>query len=118
MALDAGDVVVRVSPGRWHGVRLEVTDCGPGVPEVVDQDAWDPSGHRGLQIVDQIAADWGVERQGGQKVVWCELPTSTRSRAGVPSPAVTASGQAKVSTPRLSLPSCMSVSAACTSSGL
>jgi len=82
MALDAGDVVVRVSPGRWHGVRLEVTDCGPGVPEVGDQDAWDPSGHRGLQIVDQIAADWGVERQGGQKVVWCELPTSARSSGG------------------------------------
>jgi len=74
MALDAGDVVVRVLPGRWHGVRLEVVDCGPGIPEVVDQQAWDPDGHRGMQIIDQIAADWGVERRGGEKVVWCELP--------------------------------------------
>ena len=63
------------------GVRLEVTDCGPGVPQVVDQDAWDPDGHRGLQIIDEIAATGVWTSRAAEKVVWCELPTE-RARGG------------------------------------
>ena len=75
MALEAGDVTVVVGRGRRDAVRLAVADCGPGLPAVVDRDAWDPDGHRGLQIIEQIASDWGVERHGPEKVVWCELGT-------------------------------------------
>lgn len=80
VALDAGDVTITVTPGRRHAVRLAVTDCGPGEPEIVDRDAWDPDGHRGLQIIDQIAVDWGVDRQWHQKTVWCELPGEPAGR--------------------------------------
>jgi anti-sigma regulatory factor (Ser/Thr protein kinase) len=82
MALDAGDVAVCVSLAGLTGVRLEVTDAGPGVPQVVDQEAWDPEGHRGLQIIEQIAEHWGVDRRSGEKVVWCELPSSARAQGG------------------------------------
>jgi anti-sigma regulatory factor (Ser/Thr protein kinase) len=79
MALDAGDVVVSVSAAGITGVRLEVTDAGPGVPKRAEQEAWDPDGHRGLQIIEEIADHWGVYRRSGEKVVWCELPSSARA---------------------------------------
>ena len=33
-------------------------------------------GGRGLQLVDRIAAEWGVRRDGGSKRVWFRLPVA------------------------------------------
>lgn len=44
--------------------------------EVVDDSSARPAPRRGgwgLQLVEQLAARWGVVERGGQKVVWCEL---------------------------------------------
>jgi anti-sigma regulatory factor (Ser/Thr protein kinase) len=41
-------------------IRVEATDRGRGEPVVRNPGPTDPSG-RGLQIVDMLAADWGVE---------------------------------------------------------
>jgi anti-sigma regulatory factor (Ser/Thr protein kinase) len=59
---------VTVSPRR---VRIEVTDPGPGfaappLPTPHEDSGW------GLELVDQLASRWGVEREGSTRV-WFEL---------------------------------------------
>jgi two-component sensor histidine kinase len=57
------DVTVKlVEDGR---VRVEVTDEGPGF----DQNM---AGH-GLQLVEHLAASWGVQAKDGLHTVWFEL---------------------------------------------
>lgn len=53
-------------------VRVEVTDCHPGVP-VVGDGAVDKAGGRGLLLLDSLADNWGVTRNGQGKVVWFEV---------------------------------------------
>lgn len=61
---DDVDVVVDATQGR---IRLEVTDEGP----CFDKD--DPRGDgMGLHIVDQIADDWGVQKDH-RCTVWVEI---------------------------------------------
>ncbi|MBZ5738819.1 ATP-binding SpoIIE family protein phosphatase [Nocardioides mangrovi] len=55
-----------------HGVRLEVTDSDPVAPLLVDADP-DAEGHRGVMLVDAVAADWGVDSDPSGKTVWAEL---------------------------------------------
>ena len=69
-------VTVEVSEGA---VVVEVEDCNPApVPVRLPGDAM-PSGAtgRGLHLVAELAASWGVRRVDGGKVVWFELPMST-----------------------------------------
>ena len=54
------------------GVRVEVADSDPTVPRRGRHDALAVSG-RGLQIVDHVATDWGVERVPHGKRIWFEL---------------------------------------------
>ena len=60
----------------WFGndvLRLEVQDGGAMWPI----DAVDTPGARGLDVVDAVAARWGVEPvRGGGKLVWAEFTTS------------------------------------------
>jgi anti-sigma regulatory factor (Ser/Thr protein kinase) len=68
-SLAASDMRVRLYGDR---IRIEVRDDGPGFtprPRAVDDNS---SSGWGLQIVDQLADDWGVER-GVQNCVWFEL---------------------------------------------
>ena len=59
------------------GLRVEVSD---GRPEMAVS-AGVPSGSsvsgRGLQLVDELASRWGVERDTDRKTVWFELDAST-----------------------------------------
>jgi len=67
----AGPVHVRI---RIAGtVRVEVADCGPGIPVVPDRSP-DRERGRGLMIVDAVSTHWGVERTATGKTVWFVVP--------------------------------------------
>jgi len=53
-------------------VRVEVTDCHPGLL-VIGDGAVDKAGGRGLLLLDSLASSWGVTRTGQGKVVWFEV---------------------------------------------
>ncbi len=55
-----------------HVLMIEVDDCGPGRPVPRQVDASAERG-RGLNIVDQVADDWGVHQLEEGKRVWCRL---------------------------------------------
>lgn len=57
---------------RDSALRLEITDHGAGHLEVRSPRLGDERG-RGLLIVGEVAAAWGVEYLGAGKCVWAEL---------------------------------------------
>ena len=59
---------------QWQDacVRVAVEDAHPMPPRQRDVPTEAVDG-RGLQIIDEIARDWGVDRAGGGKVVWADL---------------------------------------------
>ncbi len=60
-------VLVEVDPGS---VRVEVTDAGPGRPEVLHPEPTAPSG-RGMALVESLSSSWGVHPLGRSgKTVW------------------------------------------------
>lgn len=60
-----------------HQIRVEVTDFGAGTPTMRSPGPDEPSG-RGLQIVDMLSQDWGVEPEmPSGKTVWFTLDVST-----------------------------------------
>ncbi len=61
---------VRISPRPR--LRVEVRDASDALPMLRVTNSESPGG-RGLQIVNQLAANWGVERLTSGKVVWFEL---------------------------------------------
>lgn len=77
--------VVRHVPDRYcefsihrrpHGVRIEVSDRFPRLPEPLDAAEEDESG-RGLVILDAVVDRWGVSPDpvGAGKTVWFECTT-------------------------------------------
>lgn len=50
-------------------VRVEVTDQGPGEPVAPPRDVRRTTG-RGLQLVDDLSHEWGVDPGPDRKVVW------------------------------------------------
>jgi anti-sigma regulatory factor (Ser/Thr protein kinase) len=59
--------------GTTEGVRVEVDDDGPGDPVMRPADTTSVRG-RGLQIVDALSRQWGVDRLDSRaKTVWFEL---------------------------------------------
>lgn len=59
-------------------VRVEVTDSGSGMPSMRSPGPNDPSG-RGLQIVDMLSNDWGIEPEvPAGKTVWFSLAVEPR----------------------------------------
>ncbi len=61
---------------RGQCVRIEVVDpaSNGGLPVMRPVDPTSTSGW-GLQLVDRLASDWGVETGVGT-CVWCEIPTA------------------------------------------
>lgn len=65
----APEITVRLSDGRlWVGVH-----DGSPVKPAPKRYGPDAATGRGLQLVDRVAASWGVERDAAGKVVWFEL---------------------------------------------
>jgi anti-sigma regulatory factor (Ser/Thr protein kinase) len=66
-------LTVALVPDR---VRIEVSDTSSRRPVL---HAHDPTrvGGWGLEIVQQLASNWGSEPQADGKVVWCELSKAT-----------------------------------------
>src|SRR5579862_2720088 len=62
-------------------IRIEVRDRADGVVAVADPGP-DALGGRGLLLVRELAADWGVEGDDDGKTVWAEL--SAAPAAGPP----------------------------------
>lgn len=72
------EVTVQRSPGE---IRVQASDRGTGKPVVRSPGPEDPSG-RGLQIVDMLAADWGVEALPEKgKTVWFTVMVPVREPA-------------------------------------
>jgi hypothetical protein len=60
-------------PGDPGRVRVEVLDDAAGLPQLQSPSPAAPRG-RGLQIVQALAARWGVEpHEDGWKAVWAEV---------------------------------------------
>lgn len=66
----AGPITLTLADARG-GIRVGVHDFGARGPEARHPDDRSPGG-RGLQVVDQLSWDWGVERSraGQGKTVW------------------------------------------------
>jgi anti-sigma regulatory factor (Ser/Thr protein kinase) len=68
---DDAEITLAVTPEG--SLQIEVYDGDPFIPDVVDGDAWDVDGHRGLFLVDALSESWGVEPIDGGKRVWAVL---------------------------------------------
>lgn len=60
------------SPGANGRLRIEVSDCGPAMPQVRHPDLHTPNG-RGLLLVAAYSVRWGVRADQPGKTVWAEL---------------------------------------------
>lgn len=65
---------------RSHGphVRIEVHDQGCGAPLSPDLTTSDAVGGRGLLIVENLSAEWGVAAGIHGQTVWCDLRQEAR----------------------------------------
>ena len=73
-----GPVVLRVWPSP-DVLRVEVVDRGPVVGLQPGRRGSEAEGGRGLQIVEAVAARWGVDpvEPGPGKAVWFEVEAAT-----------------------------------------
>ena len=67
---------VRVDSGEAGTVRLEVSDGSQRLPQQRTYGADSTTG-RGLRLVQDLAASWGVVDNGGGKTVWVVLDDSS-----------------------------------------
>lgn len=65
------DLTVAVTVGAER-IRIEVADDNPRLPSPVFVSVDALSG-RGLQLVQSVATNWGIESHDAGKVVWFEL---------------------------------------------
>ena len=76
-ALHAGGEAFTVRV-RQHddGVRVEVTDTSPRIPQQRSHSQTSTTG-RGLRIIGDLSHEWGVEATADGKTVWVELRPDT-----------------------------------------
>lgn len=60
-------------------LRVEVADSDPTPPRPRAADGMDEAG-RGLLVVSELAARWGVQPEPGGKAVWVEIPLPAQRR--------------------------------------
>ncbi|MFF7635686.1 ATP-binding protein [Kitasatospora sp. NPDC008050] len=70
----AGGVLVRWQMHNDGLLTLEVTDGGATTRPLPASPSLTAKGGRGLSIVGQLAADWGVRDAPGEVTVWAALP--------------------------------------------
>jgi hypothetical protein len=73
-------IAVTVTPSATS-VRVGVRDQSPALPAVRHYERTAPTG-RGLQMVEALAAQWGVSVDDGSKTVWFELELLDDAEAG------------------------------------
>jgi anti-sigma regulatory factor (Ser/Thr protein kinase) len=71
--LHAGPPIVVEGGVVDEKVRVEVSDGSPASPLKRQPGRLSPTG-RGLNLLDQLTSDWGVEVTGQGKTVWFEIP--------------------------------------------
>jgi signal transduction histidine kinase len=72
---------LHINVHRDH-IHIGVYDNGPGWPKM--QRPTPDQGHgRGLQIIDQLATDWGVEASGPGKEVWADIAIDPHLTDGI-----------------------------------
>lgn len=69
------DFTVEVSRDG-HVLRVCVRDGSPAAPGVRRYGS-DATTGRGMRLVESMAADWGVARQGAGKTIWFAMDTAT-----------------------------------------
>jgi anti-sigma regulatory factor (Ser/Thr protein kinase) len=72
---------VTVHQGDEGRLRIEVADGSARVPQQRSY-GLDATTGRGLRLVSQLAADWGVATRDGGKTVWVDLPVDGQERDG------------------------------------
>ena len=75
--------VVLEQDGTAGRLRCEVSDGSPVRPRLRHHSAEATTG-RGLQLLESVAASWGVQPMGGGKTVWFELDGESGGRGGLP----------------------------------
>jgi len=58
-------------------VRVEIVNDEPEL--LVAMSASSERGGRGLRLVEALSLDWGTESSRAEKIVWFEVPVSSRS---------------------------------------
>jgi anti-sigma regulatory factor (Ser/Thr protein kinase) len=75
---------LRVDLLESGGARVSVTDVSPEIPQPRRAPV-DATTGRGLNLVDALASDWGVDDHLQGKVVWFEVsPVSSRAESDLP----------------------------------
>jgi serine/threonine-protein kinase RsbW len=76
--LDEGDTIDLSLELSGEGIFVEVCDCGEGFdPANTPAPKADDAGGRGLWVVREVAAEWGVSEDGPPTTVWCLLRRRT-----------------------------------------
>lgn len=70
--LPGGTFTVTVEPGP-AGVVITVTDAGASSAPVVSASSGAAEHGRGMLLVAALAAEWGTEALGPQRITWCRL---------------------------------------------
>ncbi|RKT16878.1 hypothetical protein BX285_1233 [Streptomyces sp. 1114.5] len=73
-----GGVLVRWQMHADGVLTLEVTDGGAATRPLPAGPSLTSRGGRGLNIVDELASDWGVRDAPGEVTVWAALPARAR----------------------------------------
>ena len=74
-ALDAGARRIDVLTDGGGRRLIRVSDDGEGMPEVREYVSDDDTHGRGLQLVEALAGEWGIQpSDDGGKIVWFRLP--------------------------------------------
>jgi anti-sigma regulatory factor (Ser/Thr protein kinase) len=72
------EITLELLPGGV--LEVSVSDPSEKLPLLVDEEPWSTDGHRGIQLVNALAQEWGVEPAPPGKRVWARLvPADSRA---------------------------------------